>query len=387
MKKTKKLYDTAPYATEFTARVINTQTVAEGVDIVLDRTLFFPEEGGQSCDLGTLDGLTVTHVSVRDGVIFHRCQKLPEGETVTGGIDFPHRYRNMQNHSAEHIVSGLIFSLFSYNNVGFHLGSHDCTMDYDGVLTRDMLEEVEERANRAVYENLSITAEYPTRNALEKLSYRSKKVIEGAVRIVTVPGYDVCACCAPHVARTGEIGVIKLVSFERYKGGTRVYMHAGLDAVHDYRRKNTELSQIASFLSVQPSDAFQAVEKLSEENARLGRTVSQLQKTLCQALAQTISPGTPLYLRFFPPDELNGNGLRKLAEYALEKCRLAALFLETAPHQFQFLLASRNISTQAVFKTFQSVFPARGGGRGPFIQGTVSADEKELTDYFDALSL
>ena len=232
---TEKLFYEDSHLKEFTAKVISCKPYKEQYKVVLDRTAFFPEGGGQYADTGMLDDVRVLDVHEKEGIIYHTTEKaLEAGKTVTGKINWEERFEKMQQHTGEHIVSGLVHERFGYNNVGFHLGSDYCTMDFDGTLTKEQLREIELAANQAVWKNIDIVVTYPSKEELANMDYRSKIEIEGQVRIVTVPGYDVCACCAPHVKKTGEIGMLKLVNMVNYKGGERITMLCGVRALKDY---------------------------------------------------------------------------------------------------------------------------------------------------------
>ena len=239
MDKTIKLYDSHPYDSSFTAHVISCSEMKNGLyDLILDATLFFPEEGGQHADEGTLSysdrenhtllTATVSAVSIQDDIIHHESASLiPVGAEVTGTINFEKRYSNMQNHSGEHILSGLVHSLYGFNNVGFHLSDSEVTADYDGVLTEEDAYRLELEVNRAIQASIPIDCRYPDNQELAALDYRSKKELSGPVRIVTIPGFDICACCAPHVRSTSEIGLFKILSVTSYKGGVRISMLRG----------------------------------------------------------------------------------------------------------------------------------------------------------------
>ena len=219
--KTVRLYDQDAYATEFEAEVLACEEVEKKekkvYQIWLDQTLFFPEEGGQSPDMGTIDGIKVLDVQIKDEVITHTlAAPLAVGTTVKGVVDWKHRFYNMQQHSGEHIFSGIVHNRFGYDNVGFHLSDSIVTMDFNGVITAEDIEEIETEVNQAIIENIPVEVSYPTKEELKVLEYRSKIEIEGQVRIVTIPGYDVCACCAPHVRRTGEIGMLKVMNVQSY---------------------------------------------------------------------------------------------------------------------------------------------------------------------------
>ncbi|MEE0840387.1 MAG: alanyl-tRNA editing protein, partial [Acutalibacteraceae bacterium] len=242
---TEKLYDSNAYSTRFTAQVISCIPCEKGYKVILDKTAFFPEEGGQYSDRGTLSGANVFDVQLENGEIVHYTDK-PVKDLVDGEIDFDRRFRNMQNHTGEHIISGLIHSLFGGENVGFHLGEDEVTCDYDIELNSQQLALIELEANKAVYRNLSVKGYYPQAEKLKEIPYRSKKEIEEAVRIVEIEDIDCCACCAPHVKSTSEIGIIKILSYMRLRGGCRLFIVCGLDAFMDYSLKHKEIKAISA---------------------------------------------------------------------------------------------------------------------------------------------
>ncbi len=232
---TVKLYENDSYIKEFEATVISCEQTKDGYAVVLDKTAFFPEGGGQAADTGTLGNCTVNDVQISDGVVTHYTDKeLNVGDKVIGTLNWDTRFARMQGHTGEHLVSGIIHTMFGYDNLGFHMSDKTLTLDPSGPLSAEDIKAVELAANKAVYENKEISVSYPTSEELERLDYRSKLDFTDGVRIVTIDGYDVCACCAPHVHRTGEIGVIKIIDFIQYKGGTRIEMVCGINALSDY---------------------------------------------------------------------------------------------------------------------------------------------------------
>ena len=242
---TEKLFYTDSHMQEFTAEVVSCRPCDNGYEAVLSRTAFFPEGGGQAADTGVIDGIRVYDVQEKGEQIFHYLEgELEEGKTVTGQIDWDKRFSRMQQHSGEHIVSGIVHARFGYDNVGFHLNDELCTLDLSGPLTKEELREVENAANEAVFANVPVQISYPSKEKLKTLDYRSKIEIDGQVRIVTIPGYDVCACCAPHVYFTGEIGLIKMVQSQNYKGGIRITMLCGRRALKDYQQKEESVKAI-----------------------------------------------------------------------------------------------------------------------------------------------
>ena len=256
---TEKLFYENSHLAEFDAAVTECRQNGECFEVELDRTAFFPEGGGQYADTGTLGGVPVLDVQERGGHILHMTEESFEiGTLVKGKIDWSERFMKMQQHTGEHIVSGIVHGRFGYNNVGFHLGSEDCTMDFDGEISREELAEIELEANRAVWKNLEVQTLYPSKEELAHIEYRSKIEIEGQVRIIVIPGYDTCACCAPHVERTGEIGVIKLVNMQRYKGGVRVTMLCGIRALADYAVKQREAEAVSAMLCAKVNETLRS---------------------------------------------------------------------------------------------------------------------------------
>lgn len=276
-----KLYEADAYLGEFTATVEKCVSETGIFKVTLNQTAFYPEGGGQPADRGTLGDARVLDVQEIDGMIWHTVSELLEpGTEVVGKIDFERRFTNMQNHTGEHIVSGIVSRIYGYHNVGFHMGSEAVTVDFDGVLTKEQLFDVEMEANEAVLKNVPVTASYPSGEELKQIDYRSKKEIEGQVRLVSVEGYDCCACCGTHVSRTGEIRLIKILGVQNYKGGVRVSMLCGETAFRDYMVKHSNIVGIAQLLSVKPEEAGDAVVRLKEKNIELKKELKQLKKQI-----------------------------------------------------------------------------------------------------------
>ena len=292
---TKKLYDLDSHRRDFTAAVLRCDADGERYAVVLDQTLFFPEGGGQPADTGVLGGARVLDVQITPEAIVHYTDApLMPGAQVRGEIDWPQRFRRMQGHSGEHIISGLIHSEYGLDNVGFHLGQDTITMDYNGELTWPQLMHIEQLANEAVYRNVPVRTEYPSTERLAQMTYRSKLDLTEDVRIVTVEGYDVCACCAPHVSCTGEIGAIKFTSVMRHRGGIRVTILCGADAEVDYREKSAQIAALSAQLSVRQSDVVPAVQRLLDEIVQLKAAAAELENRLnTQRLQQLHQFGLP----------------------------------------------------------------------------------------------
>ena len=264
--KTRRLFYEDVYIQEFEAIVLSCEEKDGKYHVILNATAFYPEGGGQPYDMGILGGAHVTAVhDVKGEIVHYTDAPLAVGETVTGEINWDRRFQNMQGHSGEHLVSGLIHAKYGYDNVGFHMGSEEITIDLNGTLTWDELLEIEKKANRMIWENLEISAVYPEKDELDAMEYRSKKELTGDIRIVSIPNGDTCACCGTHVAKTGEIGLVKFLTMIHYKGGVRISLLCGEEAVMDYEKKREELQKISVFLSAKAGKTADAVEKLKNE--------------------------------------------------------------------------------------------------------------------------
>ena len=385
---TEKLFYRDSHLKEFTAEVLSCEKRDGHYEVELDRTAFFPEGGGQYADTGVLDEMQVCDVQEKDGRIFHimkdRSERVSEyftaGRRVSGRIDWEERFMKMQQHTGEHIVSGLVHARFGYNNVGFHLGSEDCTMDFNGAVTKEELQEIEQEANRAVWKNLPVQVLYPTEEELASMDYRSKIEIEGQIRIVVIPGYDVCACCAPHVNNTGEIGMIKLTGVQRYKGGVRVTMLCGVRALLDYEEKQKEARSVSAMLCARENEIAEAVEHLQKECADLKQEIGEKEKKLIQYRADMV-PAEEKAVCIFG-DEFAGESMRHLMNRILEKDRvICAVFSGCERDGYRYVIGRKVIDVRSLAGEFNKVFNGRGGGRPEMVQGTVQGREDEMRKW------
>lgn len=379
---TKKLYYEDSCQKEFTAVVTDCAAVTDGAyRILLDQTAFFPEGGGQAGDTGFLDDCGVFDTQEENGLIWHYTRHpLKPGTQITGHIDWEKRFDRMQQHSGEHIVSGLVSRHFHYNNVGFHLGETEVTLDFDGPITKEELAQIEQEANRAVWSNYPVEITYPSREALKKLNYRSKIEIEGQVRIVTIPGIDVCACCAPHVNRTGEIGLIKLTGIQAHRGGVRICLSAGLRALSDYREKEQNIKAISVLLSAREKDASKAVEHLKQENYNLIGQILQLKKALIQQKASAV-PDRSKNIIFFEQD-LDSDTAREFVNLLTRRCTgIAAVFTGDDKTGYRYILGSADKDVRPLCRQLNEAFRGKGGGKPEMVQGTLHGTEAEIRSH------
>ncbi len=378
MEATEKLFYEDSHLKEFDAVVLSCLPDGGKYRAVLDRTAFFPEGGGQYADTGYLDEAAVLDVREKEDIVFHIIDKpLKEGMRVHGRINWEERFEKMQQHSGEHIVSGIIHERFGYHNVGFHLGSGCCTLDFDGPITKEQLKEIERKANGAVFENIGIQVTYPSREELKNLDYRSKIEIEGQVRIVTVPGYDVCACCAPHVKKTGEIGLIKLVNMVNYKGGERLTMLCGYRALSDYDRKDENCKAISAVLCAKETEVSQAVDHLKKEQAALKGKVASLQQKILQYLAKEIDVTEDVVTVF--DKELSGNAPRELMNQLLSRgASVCAVFAGTESGGYRYVIGSHTEDVRPLCRQLNEAFAGRGGGKPEMVQGSLKGSEEDI---------
>ena len=378
---TEKLYYQDPYQTTFTARVLTCEPSKGGCLVTLDRTAFYPEGGGQPADHGVLGGVTVTDVHEKDGVIFHTCDKVVElGSTVEGSIDWTRRFDHMQQHSGEHILSGLLCSLYDCDNVGFHLGADTITIDYNRELTWEQVLEAERRANETIWKDTPAEIAFPSPEALEQLRYRSKKELTGQVRIVSFPGADCCACCGTHVRRAGEVGLIKVLSCQKFREGVRLEILCGQRAYRYLSRIYEQDHAVARLLSVKPQDAFAAVERQNAELTAAKLRMTELEDRLFALRAQSLA-GRGDVLLLEPP--MRPDGARKLADTAARAAGgLAAVFAGERDSYVYALVHAGGADISPLVKRLNSALSGRGGGRNGFAQGSIQADRSAILDFF-----
>ncbi len=350
--------------------------------VVLNRTAFFPEGGGQYADPGIIDGIKVEDVQERgDDIIHYVKEELPVGRTVDGHLDFAERFSRMQQHTGEHIVSGIVHRRFGYDNVGFHLGEFVTTMDFNGPILWEDIMKIEKESNTAVVKDLPIEITYPSKTELIDLEYRSKKEIEGQIRIVTIPGYDVCACCAPHVTTTGQIGVIKITDAVKYKGGTRVSMLAGFRALSDYNRDEAAVKDISHLLSAKPDEITEAVRHLHDEAQALKEKVISLQTGILQERLAEITPQTQDYILF--EEDMDKNAARRFVDAGMRTAQgICGIFIGNEEDGYQYILGSVNEDLREFLKGFHSSCPGKGGGKPEMVQGSAKASRADIEGFF-----
>ena len=388
MQPTEKYFEADAYRTQAEGRILAIEPDGKGGGkAALDGTVFYPEGGGQPADRGTLtlaDGtvLTVTDVHESAGVIWHTVASLPEsvsaGAVVTEAIDWAWRFDKMQQHTGEHILSGILHRMFGAENVGFHIGSDAVRMDTSVPISAEGLREAELAVNRIVWQNVPVVITYPTREELAALTYRSKKEIEGQVRIVTIPGADVCACCGTHTASTGAVGQIKILASENYKGGVRLSIVCGERALLAAQAMRERQADIGALLSAKPSETANAVHRVYDEYTALKFAHFGLCSQLFDALAAQVVPGEDA-LRIVPG--LDPDGLHRLAVRLSEATTGLCAALTPNEKGTGYCLAQAGGDVRALTKALNAALNGRGGGKPGICQGSCAADPEQVLHY------
>lgn len=380
---TEKLYYADPFLKDFTAKVLSCDAVKSGWAVVLDRTAFYPEGGGQPADQGTLGGVNVLDVHEKDGVIFHICENPVEiGATVVGALDWTRRFDHMQQHSGEHILSGILCETYHCDNVGFHMGADTVTIDYNTDISWEQALEAERQANDYIYADVPIEITYPSREELKSIDYRSKKELTGQVRIVRFPGADCCACCGTHVLRSGQVGLVKVLSCQKFRDGIRMEILCGQRALEFLSRTWEQNRAVGQRLSVKVFDTAAAVERLEAElNAAKARQAQLEDELFARVAAEQADKGDVI---LFQPT-LRPDGVRKLADAVGRTCGgLAAVFAgEKRMYQYALIRADGEDISPLV-KSLNTALRGRGGGRNGFAQGSVQSDRAEIEAFFKA---
>lgn len=388
MQPTQKYYEADAYRREADAVILAAEPDGRGGGkLALDGTVFYPEGGGQPADHGTLtlpDGarLTVTDVHEQGGVIWHRVDALPDtaapGTAVTGRIDWAWRFDKMQQHTGEHILSGILHQMFGAENVGFHIGSDAMRMDTSVPISAEGLREAELAANRIVWQNVPVLITYPTREELARMTYRSKKEIEGQVRIVTIPGADVCACCGTHTVATGAVGQIKILAAENYKGGVRLSIVCGERALLAAQAMRQRQADIGALLSAKPSETAHAVHRVYDEYTALKFAHFGLCSELFDALAAQVVPGADA-IRIVPG--LDPDGLHRLAARLSEATTGLCAALTANEKGTGYCLAQAGGDVRALTKALNTALNGRGGGKPGICQGSCAAAPEQVETF------
>ena len=377
---TERLYLQDSHLFENECTVLSSVPAGEGYDIVVDRTVFFPNKGGQPCDTGTLGGVSVTDCREEGDVLILRTDgPLPAGARVTGHIDEARRLDIMEQHTGEHLLSWCAYKLFDAVNVGFHCALTYATLDLDKPLTPGQAEEMETMANGLVRRNLPVTAAiYESEEDLKGVPLRKHaEGLTAPIRVVSIQDADSCTCCAPHVRFTGEIGVIKIISAAAYKGGTRVTFLCGGRALRELQRFQTIVDTIARRFSTSSENVLSSVEKqeaelkeIKKEKAALTARLEEYLTAELRSQAEDVN-GKKLLVRITDTDPKR---LRPLALSTLQEKGLTLLLAEKNG-QVTYVLCANGLKLDMgdIIPAVNLALGGKGGGRGTLAQGSAPA--------------
>ena len=375
-----KLYEEDAYLRVFSATVLDCQPGKNDTFlIVLDRTVFYPEGGGQPADTGILGGVQVLDVHEKGGIITHTCAApLTVGTTVNGEINWARRYDHMQQHSGEHIVSGMICTRFGCDNVGFHLGSDVTTIDFNCEMTLEDALEIETAANRYIAENHAIEIFFPSAEELPNIPYRSKKELSGQVRLTRFPDADLCACCGTHVSASGQVGMVKFISCQKFRSGVRLELLCGKRATDYLSALWLQNLQISQALSAKPTEVAAATLRMKEELADCRTRCGELESQLFALRADGFRNAGNVLL--FEP-VMSPDSLRRLTVAIGEVCGGTCTVFSGQDGDFKYAMVSTD-DLRPVCKELNAALNGRGGGKPNFVQGSVNATQEAILDHF-----
>lgn len=379
---TEKLFYKDSYIKEFDANVLSCEKDKNLYKIVLDKTAFFPEGGGQTSDTGFINDSKVVDVQEENGIIYHYADKEASG-SVSCRIDFERRYIKMQNHTGEHIMSGIAHNLFGAENVGFHLGDDVVTMDYDIQFTKEQLEQIELQANKIIYENKEILCYFPDENELKALNYRAKLDLTENVRIVEIKDCDFCACCAPHVKTTGEVGVIKIVESLNWKGGTRLFIHCGEEAFMHYRKTYDTVKAISGLMSAKQENLVEFVEKYMEEANKLKYELEQADINRARLIAESYAETDESIV--VKDSLLKTEGMRELVNLLKTKTKKCVCVLSGEDNAYRYIIGAENMPLRTLIKDINAQLNGKGGGNDLMVQGSFCKTYDEIKDVIKAI--
>lgn len=375
---TERIYDNNAYISEFKAEIISCEKSGKTFEVQLNKTAFFPEGGGQLGDKGKIGNANVLDTIERNGEIIHICDSEVSGE-VNCELNWDLRFSNMQQHSGEHIFSGFTHKLTGFDNVGFHMGENEVTVDFNGYISPETLVEIEKLTNTAICENRKINIIYPTRDELKNYNYRSKKEIEGQVRLVEIEGADLCACCGTHVKLTGEVGLVKVISSMNYKQGVRITLRIGYKALEDYNEKNKSVLAISNSLKAKANEVYEAVEKLKDKLSETHNELNSIKKELFIAKCENVDEAKP-YVFY---SSSSADDARTLADMLADKLKIAYAFSGDDSNGYKYAIVSRTEDLRETGKALNAALNGRGGGKPECIMGTVNATKSEIEKYFE----
>ncbi|MCT4593357.1 MAG: DHHA1 domain-containing protein [Anaeromicrobium sp.] len=384
----KKLYYENTYLKNFTANIVEIKEEKDSFHLVLDKTAFYPEGGGQPSDMGFIEGVSVNYVYTQKDKVYHVVDSLPsKKDELNCSIDWSRRFDFMQQHTGQHILSACVDKLYGGKTVGFHLSKDYTTIDVTTQNLKDKhIQRIEQLANEIVFANLTINQFYPDSDTLKELPLRKTPSVDEDIRVVSIDSFDHSPCGGTHVDRTGEVGLIKIKTYEKTRGKTRLEFVCGNRAYNDYLIKNNQINSLSTLLSIKDSQVYEAVERIYNVNNSNKKEINKLQSELIfyegeKLYNECISKGNYKILKKTFEDR-DFQNLRTLALNLCSKADVIAL-LGTKKDKAQFILAASknisNINMKDIVNNLRSKMTINGGGNNHICQGGVnSTDDLEL---------
>ncbi len=375
---TKKLYEKDPYLIEFEAKVISNKAGY----IVLDQTAFFAKGGGQEAEGGFINDFEVKDVYIKDDIIYHECDcDLKEGQHVKGKINFEKRYDNMQQHTGEHILSGVVENRFGYTNVGFHIGENTMRVDYSGYLTDEQLMDIEKEANDVIIKNIDIYQGYPEIGDDRLKGFRFKKELEGNIRIVDISGVDCCACCGTHMKRTGEVGIIKIVNSSKYKNGVRLNVLCGYRALTYYNFLLKQSDNISQMISTNVLDLQSGVKKLVDQKLELEKEKRNLDDELINYKCIELSKTEKAHIVSF--ENIDAKALKKMASNLRKMTDKDIFIFSESNGRINYIFSSNSRDMKVFNEEFKAIFDSKGGGNASSVSGSLVGNREEILNWIN----
>lgn len=375
---TDKLYQINPYIREIKASIVEKKCINGKYFIVTDRTIFYPHmSGGQPKDKGTINGVEVIDVYEKDNKIIHVVKENITKEEVQLCIEWNIRFDHMQQHTGQHILSSSFFKLFNAQTVGFHLGSEYVTVDIDiRSLSQKDVNKIEEFANTITSSNFNIKTYTIESNEVSKIPLRKSPTVDSNIRIVEIENVDFSPCSGTHTRSTGEVGLIKIRKFEKYKGIYRIEFVCGGRSLKDYNWKNNIINKISSLLSTKDIDTFDRVSKLNDENNLLNKNINNLLSELLEYKTEKIINEAIEYndikiiLKIF--DDADFKDLRNMTMNIINKENYIVFLGLKSDNKCQFIIGRSkdiNIDLKNIFNNIINVIDGKGGGSPQVVQG------------------
>ena len=366
-----------PYQTKFNTKVLTCEKCKQGYLITLEDTLFYPEGGGQPCDIGTINEIEVIDVQRKNDVVIHTIkEEISVGTNVHGIIDWKRRFDHMQNHTGEHIVSGIIHKHYGFENVGFHMGE-TIQIDISGYLSWEQLMDVEQEVNEVIYSNIPVEITFPTKSELETIPYRSKKELEGKVRIVTIGNADICACCGTHVAYTGEIGLVKILSSIKHKDGVRIELLCGKRALEFIRKEHEEVQNISNSLSAKVLEIDESVEHLKQMNEQLYLEKKKILDLISKQKIQQFDSDLEFVCDFV--DSFDRTALMNYADGLIREKNIQTVAICNRQEDgYSYVILSQTLNLRDYIKDLNEALCGRGGGKAEVIQGNFKETKENI---------